>query len=96
MNKIYHLLIFIHIKYKMISLQGKEKRKQKNLIFQIDTQSYKCLMHLITTILVFFPLETNEVIFFLTKKKQMNNPESEIAFLMLEYRSDYWVVCKSF
>lgn len=52
-------------------------------------QSYKCLMHLITTILVFFPLETNEVIFFfLTKKKQMNNPESENAFLMLEYRSD--------
>ena len=26
--------------------------------------------------------------FFLTKKKQMNNPESENAFLMLEYRSD--------
>ena len=45
-------------------------------------------MHLITTILVFFPLETNEVFFFLTKKKQMNNPESENAFLMLEYRSD--------
>ena len=68
MNKFYHLLIFIHIKYKMISLQGKEKRKWKNLIFQIDTQSYKCLMHLNTIILAFFPLETNEVIFFFFNK----------------------------
>lgn len=47
-------------------------------------------MHLITTILVFSPLETNEVtfFFFFTRKKQMNNPESENAFLMLEYRSE--------
>lgn len=45
-------------------------------------------MHLNTIILAFFPLETNEVIFFFFLTKQMNNPESENAFLMLEYRSD--------
>lgn len=49
-------------------------------------QSYKCLIDYYNFSV--FPLETNEVFFFFLTKKQMNNPESENAFLMLEYRSD--------